>query len=399
LVLIPLELNGVLMRFLLDTGVAETILFSLADKSEVMLQNVEKIKMRGLGDQDAVEGLKSRGNVLKTGGLVKTNEVVIVVLDESFNFSASLGIEVNGIIGSSFFENNIVEINFLKKKITIHKDLKTVRKLHKYEAFELNIEGQKPYMNVDIVSNNQQKNLKLLLDTGNSDGLWIFRTPQNKLKIPEKSFEDFLGRGFSGDIYGKRATISKLNLKNFDFSKVVCAFPDTLSVQKMNLVSDRSGSIGGEIFSRFHVVFDYAKNKLYLKKNHRFYAHFPYNKSGIELQHAGSRLIKEEIVSRALERTEGGVRINFGGDDKDIKFKFELKPNFEVVSIRKGSPAQNSGLQVGDLIISINGVSSYRYKLQQINDILRTEEDNVIKMNVERHGVIINIQFKLFDVL
>ena len=271
--------------------------------------------------------------------------------------------------------------------------------MNKYQDFELKIEGQKPYLQVDVTANNQKKNIKLLLDTGNSDGLWIFRTRDNKLKIPERNFDDFLGRGFSGDIFGKRATISNLNLKNFEFNKVVCAFPDTLSVQKMNLVSDRSGSIGGEIFSRFRVVFDYAKNKLYLKKNSRFSAHFPYNKSGIELQHAGSRVIKEEIALRGFERTDGGVRINFGGDDKDIKFKFELKPNFEVVSIRKGSPSENSGLKVGDLIISINGVSSYRYKLQQINDILRTEDDKTIKLEVERNGVIIKIQFKLFDEL
>ena len=146
LVLLPVELNGVTMRFLLDTGVAETILFSLADKTEVAMPNVEKIKMRGLGDQDAVEGLKSSGNVLKTGGLVKKNEDVIVVLDESFNFSASLGIEVNGIIGSSFFENNIVEINYNHKKIIVHQNIETIRRLHKFVSVGISIENQKPYV-------------------------------------------------------------------------------------------------------------------------------------------------------------------------------------------------------------------------------------------------------------
>ncbi len=42
--------------------------------------------------------------------------------------------------------------------------------------------------------------------------------------------------------------------------------PDEFSIQHVNLVEDRKGSIGGEIMRRFTVIFDYANKKLYLKK-------------------------------------------------------------------------------------------------------------------------------------
>lgn len=399
LILIPVELNGVKMRFLLDTGVAETILFSLDEKSEVTLLNVETIKMRGLGDQEAVEGLRSSGNVLAVNGLVKKDEDVVVILDETFNFSSSLGVAVNGIIGTSFFEKNCIEINYKRKKITVHKTLKSIKKIGKYQAFDLSIEDQKPYFNIEIAIEKSWGNAKFLLDTGSSDALWIFRTNQNKFKIPTKNFDDFLGRGFSGDIHGKKSIISTVKLRDFQFSNTVVAFPDTISVQKMNLVENRSGSIGGEILSRFSIIFDYDHSKIYMKKNNRFDAPFTYNKSGIELQHSGTRLIQEATSSNSLERTSGGVKISFGGDEQNIKYKFELKPNFEVVNIRKGSPSENAGLLTGDLILSINGVQSYRYKLQDINDILKSEDGKTIRLVVERNQKEVKIMFKLIDVL
>lgn len=120
LIVLPVQVNGIELNFLVDTGVEETILFSLDDTKELALYEVEKIKLKGLGNKDAIEGLKSYNNKLTAGDLEFLNQEIIVVLDESFNFSSALGIEVNGIIGNHFFKNNIVEINYGKKKIIVH---------------------------------------------------------------------------------------------------------------------------------------------------------------------------------------------------------------------------------------------------------------------------------------
>ena len=75
LIFIPINVNGVELNFLLDTGVEETILLSLDDKEGLNFNNVEKIKLRGLGMEESIEGLRSNDNVLSVKELVGKNLV------------------------------------------------------------------------------------------------------------------------------------------------------------------------------------------------------------------------------------------------------------------------------------------------------------------------------------
>lgn len=124
LVFIPIKVNGIELNFLLDSGVEETILFSMEDKKEVSFKNVQKIKLRGLGSEEEIEGLKSTNNILETHGVKSVNHMVYIILDQGFNLSSHIGIPVNGIIGYKFFKNNIVEINYQKKKYLFTKTMK-----------------------------------------------------------------------------------------------------------------------------------------------------------------------------------------------------------------------------------------------------------------------------------
>ncbi len=400
LIIMPIRVNGVEMSFLLDTGVDETILFSLEDNEQVELFNVEKIKLRGLGSQEAIEGLKSTGNSLTIPGLINKNQTIIVVLDESFNFSSSLGIPVNGIIGYHFFKNNLVEINYVKKKIIVHNDKKfDSKKLKKFEKFDINIEKSKPYINTEVLVDNQITSAKLLIDTGNSDAIWIFQDIKNGIKVPAKNFEDFLGRGFSGDIFGKRARIQKFSIKNFAFYNPLITFPDSNSIKNVRMVDDRVGSIGGEICKRFTVYFDYKNEKIFLKKNGNYNNPFNFNMSGIVLYHSGVKLVQEENTNIKTKSTLSGVKIDFGEKEVSLKYKFELKPVYEVSNIRKDSPGEQAGLKKGDIITIINGSNSYRYSLQEINDILKSEDGKTIEIEVERNKKLIKFKFKLKNLL
>ncbi|MCC9063920.1 PDZ domain-containing protein [Flavobacterium piscisymbiosum] len=400
LIFIPIKVNGIELNFLLDSGVEETILFSMEERQEVSFNNIQKIKLRGLGSEAEIEGLKSTNNVLESHGLKSSNHLVYIILDQSFNLSSHIGIAVNGIIGYKFFKNNIVEINYQKKRIVVHlNNEQTKQKLDKkFKTVPITIERSKPYIYATAIVDDNKVPAKLLIDIGNSDAFWIFEN--NKIKLPIKNFPDFLGKGFSGDIEGHRAKIDNFFIDDFNFKKPIVSFPDSSSIKNVKMVPDRIGSVGGEVLKRFTVVLDYADKKMYLKKNSKFSEPFTYNKSGITIQHNGLQWVQETVhlemvkVASTLDEVTSNEK-----KDGNFRYKFSLKPVYEIVNIRKNSAAEKCGLQKGDILVSINKNLPYKYSLEQINNLLKSEEDIWINLEVERNSLILKFRFKLEDEL
>jgi len=400
LVFIPIKVNGVELNFLLDSGVEETLLFSMEEKQEVSFNNVEKIKLRGLGSEEEIEGLKSTKNILETHGLKSSDHMVFIILDQSFNLSSHIGIPVNGIIGHKFFRNNLVEVNYQKKKIIVHaKSNKYQGKLDKqFKMVPITVEKSKPYIMTKATVNDQEIPAKLLIDIGNSDAFWIFEN--DKIKLPNKNFPDFLGKGFSGDIEGHRAKIDKFSIDEFDFKKPIVSFPDSASIRNVKMVPGRIGSVGGEVLKRFTLVLDYKEKKLYLKRNSKFGEPFTYNKSGITVQHNGLQWVQETVhletvrVASTMDELQEKDK-----NENNFKYKFALKPVYEIVNVRENSAAEKCGLRKGDIIVSINKNQPYKYTLQQINNLLKSEDDVWINLEVERNSLVLKFRFKLEDEL
>ena len=402
LIFIPIKVNGIELNFLLDSGVQETILFSMEDKKEVSFFNVEKITLRGLGSEESVEGLKSGNNTLEVKGLKYTNHLLYIVLDQSFNLSYHIGIPVNGIIGYNFFKSNLVEINYERKRITVYRDKQKIRKKieNKFQHVPITIERSKPYITGSLVLNAVEIPVKLLIDIGNSDALWLFQNDSKMIKIPEKNFEDYLGKGFSGDVEGRRALIKKFTMSKFEFYNPIIAFPDTISIRHVTMVKDRSGSVGSEILKRFTVVFDYPNQKMFLKKNGSFYTPFSYNKSGIELQHHGLQWVQETVRLETIPIVKSDdLSFKKSENGNNFKYKFVLKPIYIIANVRKNSPAALSGLQKGDIVVNINNEPAYQYTLEKINALLKSEEEKWITFDVERDSQLMKFKFQLLNVL
>jgi len=402
LVFIPIKVNGVELNFLLDSGVEETILFSMEDKKEVSFSNVEKITLRGLGEEESIEGLKSTNNILEIKGAKSPKHLLYIVLDQSFNLSSHIGIPVNGIIGYNFLKTNLVEINYEKKRITVYRDNEKNRKRigRKFQTVPITIERSKPYIASSIVMNSIEIPVKLLIDIGNSDAIWLFENNKKSIKIPAKNFEDYLGKGFSGDVEGKRAQITKFTFSKFEFHNPIIAFPDSTSIKNVRMVQDRAGSVGSEILKRFSVVFDYPNQKMFLKKNNNFNTPFSYNKSGVELQHYGLQWVQETVRLETVPLIKSDNLVVQPNDaENNFKYKFVLKPIYIIANVRKNSPAAISGLLKGDIVVRINNMPAYQYTLEKINSLLKSEEEKWITFEVERDSQLLVFKFQLLNVL
>lgn len=402
LIFIPIKVNGIELNFMLDSGVEETILFSMEEKKEVSFFNVEKITLRGLGSEASIEGLKSTKNTLECNGLKSENHLLYIVLDQSFNLSSHIGIPVNGIIGYNFLKNNLVEINYGSKIISVYKDSDKNRKRinKKFQLVPITIERSKPYIVSSVVLNSNEIPVKLLIDIGNSDAVWLFEKESKGIKIPAKNFEDYLGKGFSGDVEGKRAQVSKFKISNFEFRNPIVAFPDSTSIQNVRMVKDRAGSVGSEVLKRFSIIFDYTNQQLFLRRNNNFSAPFSYNKSGVELQHFGLQWVQETVRLETvpLVKTDNSA-YGYKSSENNFKYKFALKPIYIIANVRKNSPAAISGLQKEDVIVSINGRPGYEYTLAKINALLKSEDEDWITFEIERDSQIMKFRFHLLNVL
>lgn len=398
LIFIPLLVNGIELTFLVDSGVEETVLFSLEDKA-VELKNKKTIRLVGLGSKEEVEGLKSVGNTIETKNFRSTNHLVYVILNQDFNLSSHVGIPVNGIIGYSLLKKHLVEINYRKRKIFLYNESSKIKKklARRYAQVPLSIEASKPYVQASIILRNEIMPVKLLADLGNSDALWLFQDTESKMQVPNKNFDDYLGQGFSGDITGKRARIAGFEIAGFQFNKPVVAFPDSVSTKHVKMVADRKGSIGGEIFKRFKVVFDYNNNNMYLKKSGNFNLPFFYNKSGIEIKHIGMEWIKETVNLKFESATSGYKTIK--SDDSNYRVKFTLKPIYVVSGFRPNSPAANSGLTKGDILVRINGKKINHYSLKELSSLIKTHKEKWLVVEVSRNNRLYKFTLELKDLL
>lgn len=401
LVFFPINVNGVELNFILDSGAKETILFGLDERKEIDLNQVETIRFRGLGSNDDVAGLKSEHNVLNCKGFVSSHQTLYVILDQEFNLSSQFGIPVNGTIGYDFFKDNSVEINYEKQLLYVYRnDSKKLARLKKKKvSLPMKIENKKPYILSQLKMNDDFSTVKMLVDTGNSDALWIFQN--DTLRLPDKKIEDYLGKGFSGEIEGYRGKIDQYSIAGFDFLKPIVAFPDSASLRHINRDSDRTGSVGAGVLKRFNVLFDYVNETIYLKKNHFFEDGFKYNLSGIVVKHAGLKWINGAgIFKNNKNSLDVTSETTLSGNlTSDLKYQFELKPIYKIANLRKNSAAEKSGLQLEDIIVSINKTSVQKFDLQQINTLLKSEDKKELTLEVERKGLVLNFSFHVEEEL
>jgi hypothetical protein len=268
---------------------------------------------------------------------------------------------------------------------------------------ELTFVNNKPYIETEVnIDGEESIPVKLLIDSGGSDALWLFEDEKKNIHSPEKYFDDFLGKGLSGSVYGKRSRVASYSIGNFRLNNVKAAFPDSTSVSHARKIKDRCGSVSGEILKRFNLIFDYPNNRITLKKNKNFHLPFYYNGSGITLEHNGVRVIKE--LDRSTKSDSYGNAANVQNNSNptiilSATYKYSLAPSFTIVELRKNSPAYRAGLLVGDIVLNINYKHAHEYSLQDLTQIFYGKEGKRIRLLVDRNGHQMVFYFKLENII
>ncbi|HET8887219.1 MAG TPA: aspartyl protease family protein [Salinimicrobium sp.] len=392
LIIVPVQLNGVELSFLLDTGVDKTILFSLKANDSMELHSTSSVFFRGLGTDKAVKALQSKGHQIQIGKAINNNTTVFIIFEHEMSLSTRMGVPIHGIIGYDFFKDFVVKVNYQTRKLKVYDPKKfEYRNCRGCDDLEIVFQKNKPFTKVAAqVNDSISKNLNLLIDSGSGDALWLFQGTDKQLQVPENAFPDFLGFSLSGSVHGFRSRIPSLKIGNFKFEEITASFPDTTYTEGINELHNRDGSLGSKVLKRFHMIIDYSHNKIRLKPNRAYKDAFEYDMSGIVLAHAGLAFVKEFEVFEIEVSIENDI-----SKRKTHQPKFSLKPQYIIMEVRKNSPAEIAGLQKGDMLISINGRATYNFTLSKILKILSSEDGKKIKMKIKRNGIEQTISFKL----
>lgn len=400
MIVFPLEINGKQLSFILDTGVNKTILFSLLETDSLGINNVEKAALKGLGNGRPIEALLSRGNTFRIKNLMSKEQTLYVILEDKFDLSSKMGLTIHGIIGYNMFKDVIVKIDYRNKKLTFYNPKTyTQERCRKCVTFPLLFYRNKPYIYGKVATMEDPNTLidvKLLVDSGGSDALWLFENSNKQLKPPTKFFDDVLGEGLSGTIFGKRSRISKFILGPYHIKEPTVSYLDSLSSFNARKFKGRNGSLGGNILKRFKVWIDYPNQKITLKKAGSFTTGFNYNMSGITVAYSGKKLVKE-ANNTEISIYGTGNRIETGTSKISFvtSYKYFFRPTFMISTIVKGSPADLAGLKVGDIFMLINNKEAHQFDLEDIINLFQERDGKKIFLKIKRNGVPMKFKFYL----
>lgn len=398
--IVPMTVNGVELSFLLDTGVDKTIIFSLENIDSLDLNNAHAITFAGYGGGEPIKGFKSEDNRVEIGKAVSNDFTLFVIFDKENNFSPRLGIPVHGIIGYDFYKNFVVEINYDREFIKFFEPEHYDEKCRRCGKVELTFHDHKPYLKTQMKVAGVRSQVNLLIDTGLGDALWLFCGPE--ITLPKPNFDDFLGLGFSGSVYGKRSKIDAFFLGEYEFNAITTAFPDSSSTYLIDFKLRKNGLVGAEILKRFNLVFDYQGQQMWFHPNHFFDDPFLYNMSGLVLEYDGFQIVKDYDRVFLNPLRDGSQQKDLRRKNSMVSFevKFNLKPKLKIVEVRSKSPAEIAGLKEGDVVLRVNGKETHHYSLVELASLFSSEEGKRIKMKVFREGVgVLKKKFHLKKVL
>ncbi|CAM4253062.1 pepsin/retropepsin-like aspartic protease family protein [Flavobacterium terrigena] len=384
-IIVQPKVNDIQLNLILDTGSGYNILFAFPEKDSIAFNNTSKIKITGPGMDEPIDAYISKNNKIEFKSLSSKKLDVVLMLEDKYSFTTSVGIPIHGILGADFFMDNIVEIQYDTKRIVVYRKVtnRYESKIINYKQLPFILKDKKPYIPVTInIEDKKIENLELLVDTGLSDGLWIF---EKELDVKnKKQIDDYLGAGIGGNVYGKRVRFKNIIFSDYEFKEPIISMPDTISFLKKNILNQRDGSVGGEILKRFNVIFNYNKQIMYLDKNSYFNNKFYYNMAGFNIHHNGVEVIEEKIETDLPTGATNVTELLY--DNSKVNFKYVLKPGIEISNIRKNSVADKAGLKVDDRIISINGKKAINYRITEIMEMLQKSANETITIEVERKG-------------
>lgn len=322
------------LSFVLDTG-ANTAIVRMATATELGLS------LQGSATAGGVGGGAQTGQLVKDAtwslaGLEGFSQPVALALPLPA-LPAGLGREIDGIIGGEFIKRFVLELDYQARTIMLH-DPRTFAYRGKGETLPLAFTPSgHPVVKATVTPlGGKPIEHRFMLDTGSSLALALHSpfVAEHGLLGPQSRTIRATGMGGAGGrSTGRIGRVAALQVGSFTINNPVTLF----SQDTGGSFADRSlaGNIGAQIAGRFRVILDYGRRRLILERSPAF--------------------------AEPFDRAFSGIALRADG------------PNYRTFLVRdvlEDSPAAAAGIQVGDVITTIDNVAADTLTLTTLSELL-----------------------------
>lgn len=323
-------------NFILDTGVDPLIITEPKLADSLKITSLRSVKINGIGEGDEISALFSTDVNVNIGESAISNIPTVFLKEDLFNLSNYLGLKIHGLIGYYFFNSFIVKINYYTNRIVF----RTPESGKHIKGAKLDLEflNNKPYINTLLsTASLGEISAKLIVDCGASHAISLETYKEKEFPLPSPNINGNLGVGLSGEINGKIGRITSLKLGPYQFKNIIANFPDYSNAGAKTKQKERTGNLGADILSRFHVTFDYQGKAMYIKKNDAFRLPFEHDMAGMEIfMQSGS---PNRIFIGRIEEESAAEKAGFLLNDEIMAINFKTITSYsldEIVSLLKG---------------------------------------------------------------
>lgn len=364
LLILPVQINDSdTLQFIFDTGLENSIICELEAGEVLELKQAREVLVRGIGHDNPVDAILSRGNSLKIGDISFGDQEYLILSSNLLQLSRKMGTKIHGLMNMQAFQEYLIEIDYERKLLTFYEPayFSEHKNLDGYTSLQMDINNNSSFINATIFTNDgASRQVKLMLDTGAGYALSLDAGSLPGYTIPETSRDCFIGYPIDGNIDGKIGRIRGMDIGPYNLPDLLVSFPDSQAFMPDETVQEQNGIIGAELLRRFNLILDYPDKKIHIIPNNAFREEFHYNMSGL-----------------------------------DIRIPVPDEHRYIIAGIRGQSRAEGAGIRPGDEILSINGTPATRLNLDEIYKSLQGDHGKKIRMELLREDKRIRANFRL----
>jgi hypothetical protein len=348
--------NSAPLSFVLDTG-DKVAIINLERAVSLGLNLQGKVHMGGVGAGQSLGSFVKEANFTVTG-LPGFSQPVRLALPLS-NLASRLGQDFDGILGSDFIEQFVVEVDYQSRTLKLYdKDKFNYAGKGEIVPIKLNEAGH-PVIDAEVIPlGSAPVQGKFVVDIGSSLPLSLYSpfVRDHKLLGPNlRTIRMLGGAGAGGEAKGQLGRVAELRIGRFKIKQPLTFFSeDEAGAFAINSVL---GNIGAQVMNRFKVLLDYGRDRIILEPNSSFGA--PYDRA---------------FAGFSLEAQGPNYR------------------TYRIATILENSPASEAQLQRDDILTAIDGKPATQFTLTSLNEIF--ERTATFKLQVRRKDQTLNVTLK-----